>query len=115
MLVTESYGRRCAVTGERTLPVLQAAHIRPVAESGPNKISNGVLLRSDIHILFDGGYVTVTPDFRVEVSRRIHDEFDNGEEYYRLRGEMLNVLPERPSERPSREYLDWHSTNVFAS
>ena len=115
VLVTESYRRCCAITGERTLPVLQAAHIRPVAESGPNKIANGLLLRSDIHILFDGGYVTVTPDFRVEVSQRIHDEFDNGEEYYILRGEKLSVLPSKRSERPSREFLDWHNTNVFAS
>ncbi|WP_342672633.1 HNH endonuclease [Candidatus Nitrospira nitrificans] len=35
--MTEAYGRRCAVTGERTLPALEAAHIKPFAKSGPNQ------------------------------------------------------------------------------
>lgn len=62
ILVTDAYQRRCAVTGERTLPVLEAAHIKPYAESGPNMISNGLLLRSDLHTLFDHGYLTVTDE-----------------------------------------------------
>jgi putative restriction endonuclease len=81
VLVTEAYERRCAITGERTLPVLEAAHIKPYAESGPHVISNGLLLRSDLHILFDDGYLTVTEDLKVEVSKRIEEEFHNGREY----------------------------------
>jgi putative restriction endonuclease len=73
VLVTEAYHRRCAVTGERTLPVLEAAHIKPYAKSGPNLTRNGLLLRSDLHKLFDGGYLTVTPELRVEVSKRIKE------------------------------------------
>jgi len=38
VLVTEAYERRCAITGERTLPVLEAAHIKPYAETGPHLI-----------------------------------------------------------------------------
>jgi len=53
VLVTDAYQRRCAITGERTLPVLEAAHILPFAKSGPNLVSNGLLLRSDLHTLFD--------------------------------------------------------------
>jgi putative restriction endonuclease len=78
VLVTEAYTRRYAVTGERTLPVLQAAHIKPFAKSGPHRVDNGLLLRSGLHTLFDRGYVTVTPEHRVEVSRRIREEFENG-------------------------------------
>ena len=74
VLVTETYERRCAVTRERTLPVLEAAHIKPVAQSGPYKIKNGLLLRSDLHILFDRGYMTVTSEYKVEVSKRIREE-----------------------------------------
>ena len=62
VLVTDAYERRCAVTGEKTLPVLEAAHIKPYALHGPHRVSNGILLRSDLHKLFDLGYVTVTPD-----------------------------------------------------
>jgi putative restriction endonuclease len=82
VFVTSAYERRCAISGERVLPVLQAAHIKPYAKTGPNRVCNGLLLRSDIHTLFDRGYLTVTPELRVEVSPKIRDEFDNGEEYY---------------------------------
>jgi putative restriction endonuclease len=82
-MVTDAYDRKCVVTGERTLPVLEAAHIKPYNLVGRHEISNGLLLRSDLHTLFDLGYMTVTPDdLRVRVSRRIHEEFENGREYY---------------------------------
>src|SRR5690606_28081096 len=71
VLVTDAYSRRCSITGEKTLPVLEAAHIKPYAESGPHLISNGLLLRSDMHKLFDGGYLTITNDLKIEVSSRI--------------------------------------------
>jgi predicted restriction endonuclease len=73
---------------------------------------NGLLLRSDIHTLLDRGYVTVTPDLRFEVSRRIKDEFENGRDYYALQGKPVAV-PEPRELAPSREYLDWHATHVF--
>ena len=106
--VTGAYTRRCAITGERTLPALEAGHIRPYAENGPHEINNGLLLRSDLHNLFDLGYLTVTLDYKVEVSRRIREEFDNGRHYYELHGKPLEVLPKLESARPSREFLEWH-------
>ena len=84
VLVTDIYNRRCAITHERTLPALEAAHIRPYGEGGEHEARNGLLLRRDIHSLFDAGYVTVTPDLHFEVSRRIKEEFDNGRHYYEL-------------------------------
>jgi putative restriction endonuclease len=86
LLVTDTYHRRCAVTQERTLPALDAAHIRPYAEGGIHEVTNGLLLRRDLHSLFDRGYVTVTPQLRFEVSRRIKEEFENGRDYYALHG-----------------------------
>lgn len=113
VLVTSAYQRRCALTGERTLPVLQAAHIQPFSRQGPNRTSNGLLLRSDLHILFDAGYLTVTPEYRVEVSRRIREEFENGRDYYRLRGERLAVFPEEPDDLPGKEFLEYHNREVY--
>src|SRR5271166_5711235 len=84
VVVTDNYHRRCAVTRERTLPALEAAHIMPFAEGGEHEASNGVLLRRDIHSLFDAGYVTITPTLKFEVSRRIKEEFENGRQYYKL-------------------------------
>jgi putative restriction endonuclease len=100
------------VTGERTLPVLEAAHIKRYAASGPHDPRNGLLLRSDLHTLLDRGYVTVTPDLTFEVSRRIREEFENGRDYSALNGRAVRT-PQRADLAPAREYLDWHASNVF--
>lgn len=115
VLVTDAYQRRCAVTGERTLPVLEAAHIQPYAEEGPHQVANGLLLRSDLHILFDRGYLTVTPAYRVEVSRKIREEFENGREYYAHHGQALAVLPGAEGERPGVDFLRWHNEKRFVA
>jgi len=112
VLITDTYQRRCAVTGERALPVLEAAHIRPVKGGGQHRVDNGLLLRSDLHRLYDRGYVTVTPDYKFAVSRRLKDEFQNGEPYYPLAGKEI-WLPEASELRPRREFLEWHAETVF--
>jgi putative restriction endonuclease len=106
--VTDAYQRRCAITGERTLPARAACHIKPFAENGPHQIDNGLLLRSDLHNLFDLGYLTVTLDYRVKVSRRIREEFENGHDYYALDNQPLRVVPRLDGARPAREFLEWH-------
>ena len=108
--VIDAYSRRCAITGEKTLPALEAGHIRPYAKNGPHEIRNGLLLRSDLHNLFDLGYITVTPDYRVKVSRRIREEFENGRHYYDLDKQPLTVLPNLDAARPAPEFLEWHQT-----
>jgi len=113
ILVTEAYQRRCAITGERTLPVLEAAHIRPYAEDGPHLINNGILLREDLHTLFDDGYITVTDDLCVKVSKRIRDKFENGREYYAHDGRQLTVMPQHVEDRPATDFLQWHNEHVF--
>lgn len=112
VLVTDAYGRRCAITGERTMPVLEAAHVKPYSLDGPHAIDNGLLLRSDLHTLFDRGYVTVTPDLKVRVSRRIREEFENGRDYYALDGRSINS-PVAPYSPPRRDFLEWHSDTVY--
>jgi putative restriction endonuclease len=107
-LVTDAYQYRCAITLERTLPVLQAAHIRPYSEDGTHELSNGLLLRSDLHTLFDLKYMTIDPnDKRVIVSRRIREEFENGRAYYELMGRRL-ADPETELAGPSVENLKYH-------
>ena len=113
VLVTEAYQRRCAITGEKTLPVLHAAHIKPYSLNGPHAVSNGILLRQDLHTLFDRGYLTVTDDYHVEVSRRIKEDYGNGRDYYALRGKQLLEIPQSVQDRPAREYLRWHNEEVF--
>lgn len=110
--VTNVYQRRCAVTGERTLPILDAAHIRPYGAGGEHEITNGLLLRTDIHRLFDLGYVTVSGDGHFAVGRRLKEEFENGRLYYEMHGRPI-TLPEDVDQRPARDALEWHQANKF--
>ena len=110
-LITDAYGRRCAVTRERTLPVLEAAHIRPYSEGGGHEERNGLLLRRDIHTLFDRGYVTVTPDHEFVASSRIREDFENGRHYYDMQGEIK--VPTSALHRPAPALLTWHNENCF--
>jgi putative restriction endonuclease len=107
--VASAYDWRCAITRERVLPALEAAHIMPFAEKGPNEPRNGLLLRADIHNLFDQHYVTVTPDMKFRVSKEVREDFENGRDYYGLDSQPLYV-PGAESERPAREFLDWHNS-----
>ena len=112
LAVTAAYDRACAVTQEHSLPALEAAHIRPFAEEGPHEVSNGLLLRSDIHRLFDKGYVGVTPEYRFVVSEALRDDFENGRSYYPLQGQEI-WLPGNAAERPSAAMLEWHLGERF--
>jgi putative restriction endonuclease len=112
IIVTDTYQRRCAVSGERTLPALDAAHIRPFSEGGAHEASNGVLLRRDIHSLFDAGYVTISPELKFEVSRRIKEEFENGRHYYAFHGQEI-AKPDHPTRQLDRAALVWHNEELF--
>lgn len=117
--------------------MLEAAHIRPYAQGGQHRVENGLLLRSDLHTLFDRGeerdprcksrvrapcgrsgrrpdreYVTVTPDLHVEVSRRIRDDFHNGRDYYALHRHPIRE-PADPAQRPDATSLQWHNEEAF--
>ena len=109
--VTSAYGA-CAVSGEHSLPALEAAHVRPYADGGAHALPNGLLLRADIHRLYDAGYVTVTPDHRFCVSRDLVEEFHNGCEYERFAGRTITV-PNALTDQPDPDLLEWHAAEVF--
>ena len=110
--VTDAYARGCAVTGEHSLPALDAAHIKPYRMDGPHEIANGLLLRADLHRLFDKGYITITPDLKIEVSERLRQDFANGHSYYPWHGREISC-PANRREWPEETYLQWHNENVY--
>lgn len=110
--VMQAYKRACAVTTEHSLPTLDAAHIKSYSDGGEHLVSNGLLLRSDIHRLFDKGYVTVTQDLRFEVSRRLREDFQNGKSYYSLQGSAIQT-PSGVADKPDAAMLSWHNQNRF--
>lgn len=110
--VRDAYKGACAVTHEHSSPVLEAAHIYPYARGGEHRIDNGILLRRDLHRLFDLGYVTVTTDYKFRVGSRLRKEFDNGRCYYDLDKQPISI-PADPSLRPQKEFLEWHEGTLF--
>ena len=112
LLITDFYGRRCAMTGQTVLPALEAAHIRPVSEGGLNRVDNGLLLRADLRHLFDQGYLSLDEESRILVSPALAADYGESNFYSDLAGREL-ALPERPEHRPRRESIDWHRSKVF--
>lgn len=112
LAVLDAYGGACAVTTEHSLPVLEAAHIRPFSAGGAHEVPNGLPLRRDIHRLFDLGFVTVRPDLRFSVSPELKEAFANGRTYYALEGRRIG-LPEAQQLHPHPELLDWHGSEIF--
>ena len=113
VLAAEFHRRRRAITDERTLPVLDAAQIRPYAEREPHLVANGLLPHSDLHTLFDRGHVTVADDVRAHVSRRVRKEFASGHEYGRHGGQPMVVTPESSHDRPARDVPRRHGDSRF--
>lgn len=99
----DAYGERCAVTGCPVLEILEGAHIKPYRGPQTNHVTNGILLRADVHTLFDLGLLRISPDsMLVEVSVRARSAY--GE--YHGRGLQLpaNVLLQPNAEALRQHY-----------
>jgi hypothetical protein len=70
-IVLAAYNGACAITGSKAEPVLEAAHIDPYSGDHTQHVTNGLLLRSDLHTLFDLHLITVTAGKLVAVSPRL--------------------------------------------
>ena len=107
------YEGQCAITGEHTQPVLDAAHVQQYLGPASNHVQNGLLLTKELHALFDLGYVTVTPAHVVRVSGRLAKDWNNGRRYKLFDGQPLQFVPRQEAMRPSRQALEWHADVRF--
>lgn len=89
------YESTCAVTGTPISPLLEAAHIVPYVGEKTNHVTNGILLRADIHTLFDLGLLGINQSYEVVVSSSM-----KGTEYEAYNGRRIK-LPANKSEWPS--------------
>jgi len=103
------YNERCAITGSRCIEVLEAAHIVPYADGGSTSWRNGILLRSDIHTLFDLHLITIDETGKVRVSPQL-----TSEDYRQYHG-MKATLPRNPKHRPTKTALKAHASTTLAS
>jgi hypothetical protein len=96
-----AYRRRCAVTGSMVDAILEAAHIVPHAEKTDYLTRNGILLRADVHTLFDQNLLAIDSRHRVKVSKVLRHS-----EYKDYDGKDLKVLPDRSEDQPSVNALE---------
>jgi len=105
----EAYNNKCAVTNCPIIEILEAAHIYPYKGTDTNNIQNGLLLRSDIHTLFDLGFITIN---YLNLKIEINSNLENDEVYKDLAGIEMQ-RPNDTSASPSREALRYHNENIF--
>lgn len=99
----QAYNRKCAFTGSFAVPALDAAHIHPYSGKASNNPTNGLLLRTDTHKLFDLGLIAVnSASMTLLISSRL-----KGTEYESFRGRPIN-MPSRVDHQPSKKALDRH-------
>ena len=99
----KAYRNKCAITGTEIPWVLEAAHITPYRGTKTNTPANGLVLRADIHTLFDLGLISVDPaTLCVKVSGLL-----DGTEYAALDGRPV-ARSARRSARPSQAALQEH-------
>jgi putative restriction endonuclease len=110
--IADIYGYKCAISDTKVLPALDSAHIVPFSKGGDHSLSNGILVRKDIHAIVDEGFATIGPEGKFKVSKRVRTIFNNGHEYLRLDGKPI-ALPALPANRPAADRLEWHRRNVF--
>lgn len=100
----ETYGRKCAITGCEVEDVLEAAHIVPYQGPQTNDVTNGLLLRADIHTLFDRGLIRIDEHYKILVDTAINRQ-------YNLPA-SIPYLPSDETKWPSREALALKYANV---
>ncbi|WP_240789153.1 HNH endonuclease [Pseudomonas kribbensis] len=106
-MLLKAYKGRCAITGCDVEPALEAAHIHPYLGDQTDMISNGLLLRADIHTLFDLGLIWIDPkNLSIQISERIR----KSSEYASLDQRLL-TLPENLSDHPSKAALEFRMSS----
>lgn len=113
--VLTAYGERCALTGLKLIngggrAEVQAAHIQPVEENGPDILTNGLALSGTVHWMFDRGLVSLADDLSILVSRHVNDR-QSVETLLNRTGRALR--PDGPSDRPHPQFLKWHRDHCF--
>jgi len=114
-VVLRAYDSRCAITGLKLIngrgrAEVEAAHVRPVAENGPDIVTNGIALSGTFHWMFDRGLIGLDDDLAILLSRHLND----ADGVRALLNETGRALPaNRAMERPHPVYLRWHREHCF--
>lgn len=113
-VVKSAYSDTCAMTGITIIngggrSEVQAAHIRPVADQGPDSIRNGIALSSTFHWMFDHGLVSIKDDYTILISKGRLPSSILG----LIDADMRLILPQNPAMYPHKQFLSYHRDTVF--
>lgn len=113
--IPKIYNYTCSISGLRinsmhNISMIDACHIIPFSESYDDTVTNGIALCPNLHRAFDRGLLTISPDFRVRVSKGFIEE--GKLTLKQFEGQLIS-LPTNKKYWPSREGLEWHGVNVF--
>lgn len=114
-IVLDAYDSRCAITGLKLIngggrAEVEAAHIKPVSENGPDIVQNGIALSGTVHWMFDRGLISLSDDMDIMVSRHVN----NADQIWAMVNETRKAkVPEAAALRPHPRYLEWHRTGPF--
>lgn len=116
-IILDAYDCRCAITGLKFIngggrAEVQAAHIKPVEENGPDIVNNGIALSGTVHWMFDRGLISLEDDLSILVSRQANDT----ESIWKLVNDSrCALMPATRLNRPHPRFLHWHRTHRFKS
>jgi len=113
--VLKAYDRRCAFTGFQFIngggrAEVEAAHIKPVQDKGPDVVQNGIALSGTVHWMFDRGLLSIADDASIVLSNHIND-VDGVRKILLPSGRAR--FPDDPRDHPDRAFLRWHRETCF--
>ncbi|MBT4906725.1 MAG: restriction endonuclease [Rhodospirillaceae bacterium] len=116
-VVLRAYGERCAFTGLKFIngggrAEVNAAHIKPVENNGPDIVHNGIALSGTAHWMFDRGLISLSNDLEILISRQVND-IASVESFINKNGRA--TPPVRSTDRPHPHFLEWHREHCFKS
>ncbi|MGM0501446.1 MAG: HNH endonuclease [Bacillota bacterium] len=101
------YKGKGVITKENCAAILDAVHIHPYLKKNKDHLKNGLLLRSDLHQLFDDGLITITPDYKVLVSKKL-----DSNHYHKYQNQDI-YLPQDNKFYPEQQVLKFHNHYIF--
>jgi len=113
--ILSSYNLKCCITGLSVTDFLVASHIKPWKVDEKNRLNphNGLCLNSIHDKAFDKGFLTITPDYKIKVSKYFEEIKDDNSipDFFLKYNDQSIILPDRFL--PSKDFLDWHYNNLF--
>lgn len=114
-IVAKVYRRACAILEEHLLPGVEAAAIKPYGESAPHEVFNGLLLRSDVCLIFYRGYISSIADYPIKATRLFRKESKRAHPLNTFQGRKISRFPFNHYSWHLREMISYYNERFFGA